>query len=433
MVQVVYDKAWNPGNGFATVTLPSSKSMAARKLILDYIKGVGKDYSVETNCEDTVQLQNAIRKLGEKIPDLKDYLIRWSETQKNGGWSDKVIFENGFDLGDGGTSLRFFIALVASIPGFEGEVRCGEQLKSRPIKPLIDVMQSLGADIQYIEKEGYAPIYIKGRKLHGGELVIDNSISSQFVSALLLVQSLWDGESDIIPSSGNSLPYIEMTKRMVAAEATEIEPDWSAAAFIYEIALLKKGDGGDIKINRLCNPQKSVQGDSRCAQIFENLGVVTEFCQDGSVILSVDRGVVDALVRSKATVELEMEDVPDLVPAVAVALSLSEIRFNIKGVGNLKYKESNRLESLKTELEKVGVSVEVSPDSIAWRGKRYPTGENEVVESWGDHRIAMAFAPVAIKRGYISIKGEECVSKSFPDYFDQLKNLGFDVHAIKTK
>lgn len=430
MIQVNYDREWHADKGVATVKLPGSKSMVARSLILDYIRGEERDYSVFTTCEDTLQLQGALSELRERIPNLPDYFHALKVAQKEVDNLDKVIFHDGFDLGNGGTSLRFFIALVASIPGFEGEVRCGRQLAMRPLKPLIDALRVVGAEIEYLEKEGYPPLYIKGKKLVGDSLKIDNKVSSQFVSALLLVKSLWDGDAVLNPGARNSLPYIEMTRKMIDNDGADMEADWSAAAFIYEIALLKMGFGGEIRISGLRTPDLSVQGDSRCASIFSCFGVSTEFCEDGGAIISVDRGVVEALVASKAMVELDMEDVPDLVPAVAVALALSGIRYRLTGIGNLKYKESDRLTSIKAELEKVGISVEVKVDSLEWSGRRYPVAENEVIESWGDHRIAMAFAPAAIKTGYITIRGEECVSKSFPDYFGQLERLGFSIRKI---
>lgn len=429
MIQVNYDREWCADKGVATIKLPGSKSMVARNLILDYIRGENRDYTVFTTCEDTLQLQAALSGLREKIPNLPEYLCALKVARKEGGNLDKVVFNDGFELGNGGTSLRFFIALVASVPGFEGEVRCGRQLAMRPLKPLIDALRKLGADIEYLEKEGYPPLYIKGKELIGDSLEIDNKASSQFVSALLLVKSLWNGDAVLNPEARNSLPYIEMTRKMID-DYVDIEADWSAAAFIYEVALLKMGLGGEIRISGLTDPNLSVQGDSRCASIFSSFGVNTEFCEDGSAIISVDCGVVEALVVSKAMVELDTGDVPDLVPAVAVALALSGIKYRLTGIGSLKYKESDRLSSIKTELEKVGISVEVGEDSLEWSGRRYPVAENEVIESWGDHRIAMAFAPAAIKTGYITIRGEECVSKSFPDYFYQLERLGFSIRKI---
>lgn len=383
------------------VTLPGSKSIAARLLILDYINNRGGVREGLPDCDDTRYLAQAMEELY------------------------RTPFGGKFDLGSGAASLRFFVALASSIEGFVGEIDTSPQLRRRPLAPLVDALRSVGAEITYLNNEGYPPLYIKGKKLWGGRIEVNGEVSSQFVSAILMASLLWEKPADIVVTGEQvSTPYIELTRRLIeGGEDYRLEADWSAAAFFYEVALLCPGK--EIRIEGLTPPERSLQGDSGIVGLFNLLGVETRWLENGDAIVNGDASIIEKMKKMGTTLELNLGDMPDVVPALAVGMSLAGIRFRFINIGHLRHKESNRLEALKTELEKIGISVETTADTLEWNGARLPIAENEVIECRDDHRIAMAFAPAAAKLGYVVIRDPQCVDKSFPDYFRQLEKIGF--------
>lgn len=326
-------------------------------------------------------------------------------------------------MGNGGTSLRFFLALVASIPGVRTEIRCSGQLKSRPLAPLIDVLRKFGAEIDCTECEGYAPLIVKGNILTGGRADISKRITSQYFSALILVQSLWrDGL--IYDTEGLvSKPYVFMTESMADhSGVSEIEYDWSAAANFYEIALVTGCQ--NIEIGGLIRPEDSLQGDSRCVELFGKLGVNTIFRKGGGVCITVDTDRICKIRDSKSLVSVDMEQNPDLVPPIAVGMALAGIRFKLMNVDTLKYKESDRLGALIGGLAKFGLKLTDKGGSLIFDGGEGDFREVEMIDCCQDHRIAMAMAAVAAKSEAVVVD-ENCVTKSFPDFFKQIHKLGF--------
>ncbi len=389
------------GKNDKPIRLPRSKSIAARMLILDYIRGSRRIRTDLPDCDDTRELSAALQRLDERVPGDR------------------------YDLGSGGTSLRFFTALVASMENFEGIVDCSAQMRGRPLAPLVESLRGVGADIIYMDKEGHAPIYIRGKKLRGGEVVMAGDVSSQFVSALLMASHLWETPIRLnIEGAQVSHPYIAMTERMIKEERMDvIETDWSAAAFFYELCLVFPDN--DVVIEGLSLPEDSVQGDAGCERIFDLTGVKSEWDRDGKVKLRGDGRIIESLALMPRALEFDMGGTPDLVPALAVGMALAGIKFRFGNVSHLRHKESDRLTVLQMEMAKIGYVLEVDSDSIAWHGRRLPAGENEVIDSHGDHRIAMAFAMAAAKFDHIAIAGAECVAKSFPGFFEELGKIGF--------
>lgn len=405
LVQVTYNRDAEIDKP-AVINLPGSKSMAARLLILDYIRGVEKIRSGLPECDDTRFLAQAIEQMISKPAGEKYY------------------------LGSGAASLRFFVALAASVEGFDAEVDVSPQLRRRPLAPLVDSLRAAGAHIEYLKQEGYPPLYIKGKKLKGGRIEVNGAVSSQFISALLMASLLWENPAEIkINGETVSAPYIDLTRRMIVRrEKIGIESDWSAAAFFYEIALLCPDR--EIRISGLPQPGMSLQGDSGIVAIMGLIGVESRWQEDGDVIIKGNDSIISRMKGLPVPLEFDMGDMPDAVPALAVAMALAGIRFRFVNVAHLRHKESNRLEGLKGELEHIGIAAEVSDDSIEWLGARLPVAENEVIESNEDHRIAMAFSPAAIRLGYVTIRDPQCVDKSFPDYFDQIEKLGLESRFI---
>lgn len=423
LIQINYNKYTKPEEEKTAIELPGSKSMAARKLILDYIEGRPKSDFPLPLCDDTERLAVAIDRLRDKIPDLPLYMRQYNAMGNEG---KPIVFEEPFDLGDGGTSFRFFIALFASIPGVEEEVTCSPQMARRPIAPLIEALTDIGAQIKTKDCSPYPPFVITGKKLETALVNVGGEQSSQYASALFMASLLWGGKPRIYYRAEKSKPYMEMTVKMMEVVGDrEIEPDWSAASYFYELLLMSNIE--KIEFARLTPPWRSVQGDAACAEIFGKLGIETIFREDGSAMIKRRKGALEALVMSKKTIAIDLSETPDLAPSLAVGMALAGIRFRLEGLELLRYKESNRLVSLKNEMEKIGIDVAATDSTIQWNGAVLPVGEGETIDSWGDHRIVMAFAPVAAQKGYISIKGWECVRKSFPEYFVELEKLGFKI------
>lgn len=414
MAQVGYNGMAGGAGKKVRIDVPLSKSIAARALILNYIRGDNGGYVELPDCSDTRELANAIALLKRHVPSLPEHMRNWE-----GG--REIYIKDGFDMGNGGTSLRFFLALVASIPGLKAEIRCSEQLRKRPLSPLIDALRKFGAGIDCLGREGCAPMIVKGNVLSGGFADLPGTITSQYLSALLLVQSLWSGVLIYNAEGQVSKPYLSMTERMVNEGGDLlIERDWSAAANFYEMVLLAQNL--EIEIAGLLPPGKSMQGDSKCAELFEEVGVHT--CFNGEkVSIKADPVKICELSRSGCVVSFDMGGNPDLVPPLAVGMAMAGIRFELHNVGTLKYKESDRLHALISELAKFGFVLTVEGDALCYRGESRGAGAEITVDCRCDHRLSMAFAAAVIKTGKVTID-EKCVEKSFPDFFEQAEKAG---------
>lgn len=382
------------------IDLPGSKSMAARALIIDYIRGGDGDMQNMPDCDDTRELTAALKQLREA--------------------------ENmNFNLGTGGTSMRFFTALAASIAGLDAYVDCSDALRRRPLVLLTEALKRAGADIEYLEREGYAPLRIRGRKLPGGDLTIDGTVSSQYISALLMASLLWESPMNLKVEGEISRPYVVMTEKMIEREGrVVIESDWSAASYIYEAALLMPGC--EIEVRSLTPSEDSVQGDSACAHLYAQLGVETRWNEDGSATLCCNPAKLAQLIDSGVVVEFDLGDVPDLTPSLAVGMALAGIHFRFTNVAHLRHKECDRMSALQNELGKLGYVVEADGESMQWNGEMQKEMPAEPIESYDDHRIAMSFALVALKRGAVAIHNADCVSKSFPAYFKEMAKIGIE-------
>jgi len=313
-----------------------------------------------------------------------------------------------------------------------------ERMKNRPIKLLIDALTSLGARIEYVEKEGYPPLRIFGSALMGGEISLNGGVSSQYISALMMIAPyMQNGLKIKLEGNVISVPYIRMTMSMmkeygvkVEFENNEIdikpqlykpiqykvESDWSAASYWYEIlSIIGKGQVFLSGLNA-----NSSQGDSKVAELFEQLGVKTEYQPEGVLITS----------NGKFTDKFEYDFVnqPDLAQTFAVTCCLKNIPFHFKGVQSLKIKETNRVAALINELTKLGyVLFEPTEGELAWAGERCEPAKDISIATYEDHRMAMAFAPAALKIP-ISIEEPEVVSKSYPNFWKD-----FDKLAVSSK
>lgn len=409
----------------ASVTLPLSKSIAMRMLVLDALSGTyheTTDASV-ARCDDTRITINA--------------LDAWRQAPRNG---ESVTL----DMGASGAALRFLTAFFALQEDSSVVLTGTERLCQRPMAPLVDALRECGADISYLKEEGYAPLLVKGTRLTGGDITIDATVSSQFISALLMAAPLMErGLTLHLEGEPVSLPYITLTLHMMRQRGIEVdreplrfsvlsahyapfaqpaEGDWSAAAFWYELSALS---AGWIKLTNLITD--SCQGDRAAAKYFECLGVntSTEDVEEG-VELCPSPEVYGRL-------DLDLTDNPDLAPALAVTCCLIGVPFRLVGLGTLSTKECDRLEAIREEMLKIGRVVEKIRDfGLEWDGSSRPVSKVLPFSAHGDHRIAMALAPIATYIPGIAIDGAECVTKSYPDFWDHLRSVGFKVVDLAT-
>lgn len=395
-----------------TVSLPLSKSISARALIMEALGSSRPDEIAQ--CADTKALSEAL-------------------SCKSGT----------VNIGPAGTAMRFLTAYYAATPGCSVILDGSERMRKRPISPLVDALRALGADIQYDDEEGFPPLRINGRQLTGGEIDIDSSMSSQFISAILMVAPTMKQSLTLqLKGESVSMPYIRMTVSMMCDRGidaeierdtvfvrggsyrpchTPVEPDWSAAAFWYEIAAIT---AGWVTISGMS--ENDIQGDKALVEIFPRLGVLTEFTDEGAEL--------SATPDLYSRLDLDMTDTPDLVQALAVTACAIGIPFRLSGVANLRIKETDRLEALRQEFLKIGCIVEIERDNvIAWEGRRVPISEMPAIDTHNDHRMAMAFAPLSAFIPGIIIRDAEVVEKSYPGFWDDMRSAGFTVVDAATE
>lgn len=400
-----------------TVVLPSSKSISNRALVINALAGNERLPENVSDCDDTKVMLNWLA----TTPDI-------------------------IDIGPAGTAMRFSSALLSVMEGTH-VITGSERMKNRPIAILVDALRKLGAEVEYVEKEGYPPLKITGNtELEGGELSLPGNVSSQYISALLMIgASLKKGLTLVLTDNIVSRPYIDLTLRLInefgsdarwvndntiRVEAQKyvvrdyfVESDWSGASYWYEMVALSKD--AEVVLPGLF--KKSYQGDSKVAEIFEQLGVKTEYL--GSADNDMDREGVRLIKTDQVVEQLNYDFVnqPDLAQTFVVTCCMMGIPFHFKGLQSLKIKETDRIEALKTELLKLGYVLQDKNDSeLIWNGEKVEPQADVAIDTYEDHRMAMAFAPCAITLGSIKINNPQVVSKSYPDYWHDLEKLGFD-------
>lgn len=393
----------------ASVKLPASKSICNRALILNALSYSPYDIQNLSDCDDTEVMVKALNSN-----------------------------ERDFDIKAAGTAMRFLTAFLSKVVG-EWTITGTERMKNRPIKILVDALNALGAKVEYMEKEGYPPLRIFGSALQGGEISLAGGVSSQYISALLMIAPLMENgltlhlEGNII-----SKPYINLTLQLMAQYGVKaewngstikvrpqeynpipftVESDWSAASYWYAMMALSR----NAEIELLGLFKNSLQGDSTGAKLFAQLGVGTTFTERG-VLLRRNGNSIKKL-------NYNFVNEPDLAQTFVVACVLMNTPFRFTGLQSLKIKETDRIEALKAELRKLGYLLTDSNDSILeWNGERCEPEEHPVIATYEDHRMAMAFAPAALVRPEgIEIADPEVVSKSYPHFWEDLKAAGYSI------
>lgn len=436
------------------VTLPASKSISNRVLVMNQLAGAANGVPRNvSDCDDT------------------RVMLRWLKEQP------AVV-----DIGAAGTAMRFSSALLAVTDG-ERVITGTERMKNRPIGVLVDALRTLGAEVEYMEKEGFPPLRIKGRSdLEGGELSLPGNVSSQYISALLMIAPMLKrGLRLTLTGTVISRPYINLTMQLMREFGAEVEwvseneivvgtrryvardyyveNDWSAASYWYEMVALSD-EGAEVVLPGLY--KESYQGDAKVAEIFEKLSVESTFFEE--------KGVPCVRLRKGGQVctrlDYDFVNQPDLAQTFVVTCCLMGVPFHFTGLQSLKIKETDRITALRQELGKLGFEVQEANDAeLFWEGdsrgnardtehggtrdtergdargtehggkrdtehgegRNTERGCSEPIDTYEDHRMAMCFAPAAMCLGRLRIREPQVVSKSYPGFWEELRKAGFTI------
>lgn len=463
----------------ASLTLPTSKSLCARALVINHLCQLPVPLVGLSDCDDTQAILQGL----EVLRNSEDAPLR-------------------VDIGAAGTAMRFLTALFAATPQLDVVITGSQRMKERPIGALVTALQAAGADISYVEKEGYPPLRIRGKQLEGGTLSLPSNISSQYVSALLMIApTIRRGLQLELVGKVASAPYIRMTMQVMKAFGVEvkweknvisvvrgqryartlsshcgttketeqaasytIECDWTAASYWYEIVALHPDKATRVLLRGL--REASEQGDAVCARWFEALGVTTTFTAEGAILEKSTKSPQVTLECDNSTSEdnelssqtddnfcesnedlpqttshssqadyfsckdatplwLDFAAAPDLAQTFVVTCALLSHPFHFKGLESLRIKETDRIAALIAELQKLGKHIE----AIGEGELRY-TAQNDsspahpiTIATYDDHRMALAFAPAALQFPQLSIEHPEVVAKSYPDYWEHLSEI----------
>ncbi len=352
------------------------------------------------------------------------------------------------DIHHAGTAMRFLTAYFATQKGREVILTGSQRMKERPISIQVDALLNLGADITYTENEGYPPIKITGQKITENKVTINSNVSSQYISGLLLIAPiLKNGLNITLEGTKTSFPYLKMTldlleelgvryvmeentiyvkplKKLAGNISFTVESDWSSASYFYSIvALSPKGTS----INLTTFKKQSLQGDAALSEIYKNFGVETKWLENGIKITKFEE-------VKPIDLALDLKDTPDIAQTIVVTCFGLNKACELKGLHTLKIKETDRLEALKTELEKLGATCKTTNDSFTLKetpSKQFGDHSNSIsISTYNDHRMAMAFAPLAVLFPIV-IENEDVVEKSYPAFWKDLQKLGFQINSFR--
>ncbi len=385
-----------------SIMLPPSKSIANRVLIMSALNGIPPSKVLK---QPAAALCDDIRVVVELLQS-----------------EEPVV-----DVGAAGTAMRFATAFLAVSEGTKS-ITGTKRLQERPIGILVDALRTLGADIEYLGNAGYPPLRIKGNPgMQGGTIMLDGSVSSQFISALLMIAPVLKNGL-VIKLKGQivSVPYINITIGLMRRFGAvvkwtgndtivvspgykytnkdgfiQVESDWTAASYWYEIASIARLDH---LFDLPGLTKESLQGDKVCDSIYK---LISKHRSAGTMM------------------EYDFKDCPDLVQTIVVTCCMEGISFHFTGLRTLRIKETDRIMALQTELEKLGYGIEAADDTMTWDGRRKPIDDVQSIATYNDHRMAMAFAPCALTFGNIIIEDPSVVNKSYPTYWSDLEKAGF--------
>lgn len=395
------------------ITISGSKSESNRLLILQKLF---PEISIEnlSDSDDSVHMQHALSTKNELI-----------------------------DIGHAGTAMRFLTSYFATYADREIVLTGSERMQNRPIKILVDALQDLGANISYEDKIGFPPIRILGTKLTKKSLKINGNVSSQYISSLLLIApKLENGLKIELLGEITSIPYIQMTlsllyqlgiettfegniiqvfpKKTIQQQTIVVESDWSSASYFYSIVALSE-IGSSIILSSY--KKESLQGDSCLATLYEHFGVETIFSENAITLKKVQQS-------TKESLKIDLKNAPDIAQTIAVSCFAEGIACELSGLHTLKIKETDRLEALYDELSKFGANITITENSLSIGISSLPLeGLVKVIKTYNDHRMAMAFAPLALKVP-IKILNAEVVTKSYQKFWKDMQQVGINVNEI---
>ena len=409
-MQIFLKKSNINTNSYLIIT--GSKSESNRCLLL---KALFDDLTIEnlSNSDDTELMKNALS-------------------------SDHSLI----DIHHAGTAMRFLTAYFAIQNGRKIILTGSSRMKERPIRILVDALRNLGAKIEYSENEGFPPLKIQGQDFFKSEVFLKANVSSQYISALLLIApSLKNGLNLHLDGKITSIPYIKMTLALLnevgirtSFESNKIkvfpyeghnsktlivESDWSSASYFYSIVSLSSVG---TKINISSYKENSLQGDATLSKIYKNLGVSSKF---NNSVLTIEK-ISDDLPKS---LDLDLSNTPDIAQTLAVSCLGLQINCNLTGLHTLKIKETDRLLALKNEIKKLGTNIEISNNSLGINSPK-PLLKNVEIKTYNDHRMAMSFAPLMLRTD-ICINDANVVSKSYPNFWNDLEKLGLSLTVQK--
>lgn len=416
-----------PNSINATINLPASKSISNRALVISALAASTSNSEMIlpenlSDCDDTDVIINALKDMPETI-----------------------------DIKAAGTAMRFMTAHLCVREGETHIITGTERMKHRPIKILVDALRHLGADIEYVGEEGYPPLRITGKRLSGGKLAIPGNVSSQYISALLMIGPiLKEGLTLTLTGEIVSRPYIDLTlctMRDFGADAEWagvdtitvkptpyksreyfIESDWSASSYWYQMMALLCNENCQISLTGLMDGSR--QGDSQVKYIFSMLGVKTHFATHQQLVPTT--ATLSCHDRVIPRLDFDFTHQPDLAQTLIATCLACGLHFYFRGLASLKIKETDRIEAMKTEMRKLGFIIyDYNDCELRWDGERCEPEKDVEIQTYDDHRMAMAIAPMSIILGPLVINNPEVVSKSYPHFWDDLKKAGFTIEEIQ--
>lgn len=412
MSELQYKLQYHPGKLKGIISIDGSKSISNRLLILRSLAESQVVFKNLSKCDDTQRLKKALKMISVCASSRIPMVV---------------------DAGNAGTVMRFLTAFLAIKEG-KWLLTGIDRMQKRPIKGLVGALEGMGGDIRYTGKNGFPPLFIEGSNLQGRSVAMDASVSSQFVSALMMISPLIsNGLTILFKRKPVSFSYIRMTAGLmeefgILCELSEdkviipegeykpknmmVEPDWSSASYWYQMTAIH----GDAELFLAGFQKNSIQGDRVVADIFKSFGVETKFEPDG-IRISTTGKVSD-------NIEYNFENCPDLVPAVLASCAALNVKASVSGVDHLQFKESDRIQVLKKELEKVGATFDLAPSQIKMLPDTGKIKSELVFDTHNDHRIAMCLAPLVLKYKEVIINDPKVVEKSYLDFWKDIRRTG---------
>ena len=434
-------KVTAPSTIYGHIRLPASKSISNRMLLLSTLSGDKISLANVAECDDTIAMRASLSQTTLSTSPTLHPIDRIAPLKGN----DEAAI---IDIGAAGTAMRFLTAYFAATEGKDVIITGTERMLHRPIGLLVDALRSLGAEISYEGEEGYPPLRIKGHRLEGGNISLRSNVSSQYISALLMVApTMRLGLTLKLEGEVISRPYINITTSLMRRFGISInepddhtfvvipgdyqegnyliENDWSAASYWYEMLAL--ADKGEVTLEGLF--EDSLQGDSVVSKLFEPLGITTDFKDTNAILRKSSQSHI--LNTQPSVFTADLTTCPDLAQTMVATCCGKGVSFHFSGLQSLRIKETDRLLALRQELAKLGYHItERNGSVLEWDGKRSASDAQCPIDTYNDHRMAMCMAPLCCKHGSLIVKDAQVVSKSYPSFWHDLQSVDYGLEEL---